>query len=146
MTTDDTIRVLAILRAGMPGAFLRLSDEDARMMVTVWAELFAQESAELVIAAAKQFMWAEKSGRFPSPGAIREQLDELRNVVDSCAQGMTLYEFMGEDAQRRFAPPVLAYIESAYRKRYEALNGKPFVSRMELAYRKARQLKGAEKC
>ena len=130
MTELEALDVLMVLRAGLPNAYLKLTEADTAAMVSLWAEMFAEYPGDLVAAAAKTYIWNEKSGRFPSPAAIRDEIDYIRRVVNQCAFGATLQEYMGE-ASKRFPAPVRAYIDGAARQRHQELYGRPFTSQAE---------------
>ena len=119
-----------MLRAGLPSAYMKLTDADAAAMIELWAEMFAETPASLVFAAAKTYIWNNNDGKFPTPGAIREEINTIRNVVNQCADGITVKEYMGE-ASERFPPAVLAFMDKGYRAKHQQIYGKPFMSRMD---------------
>lgn len=130
MTVEETAEVLAIIRAGIPNAYLKLTDADAKAMVMLWAEMFADYQQDLVMAAAKTYIWNDKSGKFPTPGALREEMTTIQNIIQQCAYGMTLYEHMGKRADR-FPPAARQYMETQYRAKHKQLFGREFVGQIE---------------
>lgn len=117
---------LMVLRAGLPGAYLKLTEADTAAMVALWAELFADYPGDLVVAAAKTYIWQAKDGRFPGPGAIREMADTIQNIArDYSYWDTSLYEYMGEST-KKFPPSVRRYIETcAEEKRGKRLKESP---------------------
>lgn len=141
MTVEDMMDVLAVIRAGMPNAYLNMTEADAMAMANVWAEMFADYPADLVMAAAKTFLWNDTTGRFPSPGAIRSEMEKIMQVVKQCAYGYSISEYMGAAADR-FPRPVRAYMESLYRKKHQELYGYQWTSQQEKARIHMERLKG----
>ena len=130
MTVEETAEVLAIIKAGIPNAYLKLTDADASAMVMLWAEMFANCDKELVMAAAKTYVFNDKTGRFPAPGALREEMENIRKTVSFCAYGYTLWEYMGE-AANKYPPAVQQYMEREYRQRHKQLYGREFTGQIE---------------
>lgn len=122
MTEQDTMKVLAILRAGLPNAFLKLSDTDAKAMAALWAEMFRNYPAGLVMAAAKTYIWRDTSGRFPSPGAIRELMDGISDIINRCSYGYTIREYY-HSAADRYPAAVQDYINHTAAESYRNQNG-----------------------
>lgn len=100
MTVNETIEVLKILRAGMPGAFLRLTEADAAAMVSLWADMFQDFPAEAVLAGVQTYLWRDTGGRFPSPGAIRQCMQEVAEATTQIRPGLTIREALGKDTDR----------------------------------------------
>lgn len=138
MTELEALDILMVLRAGLPSAYLKLTEADTAAMVALWAEMFRDHPGDLVSAAAKTYIWNSKDGRFPAPGAIREEIEAIQRVVTQCAYGSTIQEYMGE-ASKRFPPPVRDYIDASASQRYTQLYGRPFTSQAQKikAYRLA---------
>lgn len=130
MNTMETAQVLAVIRAGMPGAFIKLTDTDIDAMINMWAEMFADYPQGLVLAAAKTYIWNEQMGRFPSPGAIRKEMQGISKVIQECAYGQSLYEYMRTEAEH-YPTQVQAYIDCEARKRHLELFGKTWSSQAE---------------
>lgn len=130
MTVEETAEVLAVIKAGIPNAYLKLTDADTSAMVMLWAEMFSGYSKDMFMAAAKTYIWSDTSGRFPSPGAIREHMSEIEKQIETCGTyGYTLAE-CGIDKDK-YPPAVTGFIEREYRKRYKQLTGRDFVGQIE---------------
>ena len=136
MTREETIAVLAQLRAGCPQSYLKLTEEDANGMVALWQELFAETPAALVSAAIKTYLWNSTNSYFPSIGAIREQVEEIEHICDRCSYGFTLHELMGDETNK-YPKTVQETIEKVYKHRYKERYGLPFCSQTIRAQRKA---------
>lgn len=86
MTTEDTTMILAVLKTAYPSSFARLSGQEARATVALWAEMFADEPGELVAAAVKAII-IENSGNFaPSIGEIKRRVQEMMQPEGMTAQ------------------------------------------------------------
>lgn len=139
MTVEETAEVLTVIRAGIPNAYLKLTDADAKAMVMLWAEMFVEQPKDLVMAAAKTYIWNDKSGKFPAPGALREEMETIQNIIRQCSYGSTLYEYMGNAADR-FPPAAKQYMETQYRAKHKQLFGKEFAGQIERQMEHMRQL------
>lgn len=118
MTEHETAKVLAVIRAGLPNAFLKLSDADAKAMIALWAEMFMNYPSELVLAAAKTYIWRDTTGRFPTIGIIRELMEDIGRTIAQCSYGRSLYEYCGAAADRYLAA-VQAYINDTAGETFE---------------------------
>ena len=139
MTEKEIGDVLFILRAGLPGAYLNLTPADTAAMVTLWHEMFQDSPAGLVAAAAKTYIWRSDNGRFPTPGILRREMEQIQRVVDQCAYGSTLQEYMGP-ASEKFPPPVRDFINAAAAEQYERRTGRIFASQTQRLEAQRRQL------
>ena len=137
MTELEALDVLMVLRAGLPSAYLKLTEADTAAMVALWAEMFSDYPGELVAAAAKTYIWNTRERTFPTPGAIRDVIDDIQRVTTQCAYGSTLREYLGASADK-FPAPVREYIDRTARATYEQRTGMIFTSQAEkLAARRA---------
>lgn len=121
MTGAEAIDVLMLLRAGLPNAYLKLSEADTDAMVALWAEMFRDYPAGDVMAAAKTYIWQDTSGRFPSPGGIRQIIDSIQEAASEYSYGT---EYMTNE--RQYPPVVREYIAARGREVYEQRTGLPF--------------------
>jgi len=80
MTKDDTIKILAILKAAYPHSFKDLTKVDADAMVNLWAITFAAETPEEVNAAVYALVSTRTAGYSPTPGEVKEQIRKLKQV------------------------------------------------------------------
>ena len=56
MNKQEAYQGLSLLQANYPDAFRGMSKEAAQVKVNLWADMFADEPFEVVVAAAKAFM------------------------------------------------------------------------------------------
>lgn len=122
MTGAEAIDVLMLLRAGLPNAFLKLSEADTDAMVALWAEMFRDYPASDVMAAAKTYIWQDTTQRFPGPGNIRQLIDGIQEAVKYYSYGT---EYLG-DSGKKYPGPVRDYIAARGREEYEKRTGLPF--------------------
>lgn len=75
MTREETIKVLAILKAAYPNAYKGMTREEAQGTVSVWAMQFASFPVEVVLLAVNKII---SSSTFPP--AISEVKDKMRGM------------------------------------------------------------------
>lgn len=78
MTEAETLKILAVLRIAYPSMDNRLSDEEYDVMVSLWAEMFADEPYEAVGAAVKSFIATDEQGYPPTIGKIKAHLRKIK--------------------------------------------------------------------
>lgn len=59
-------------------------------------------------------------------------MDKIVQVINQCAHGYSVTEYMGATAER-YPRPVRSYMESRYRRRHQEIYGCPWTSRQEKA-------------
>ena len=104
MTTDETTKILATLKAAYPHSFKDLTRRDAEAMIYLWAVMFAAESYEEVNAAVGALISTRTVGFSPTVGEVKEKLQSLKaaNVLPeqeawslvskACANGLYGYK------------------------------------------------------
>ena len=75
MTREETIKVLAILKAAYPNSYKTMSVDEANATATVWAVQFADMPAEAVMIAINKLI-----GTSPFPPAISEVKDRIKGL------------------------------------------------------------------
>ena len=75
MTREETIKVLAILKAAYPNSYKNMSVDEANATATVWAVQFADMPAEVVMIAINKLI-----GTSPFPPAISEVKDRIKGL------------------------------------------------------------------
>lgn len=75
MTKQDIYQLFGLLQAVYPDAFRGLSDSAAQVKLNVWQDIFRDDPAEQVMAAARTFISRDKKGFMPVPGQLREILE-----------------------------------------------------------------------
>lgn len=74
MTKQDIYQLFGLLQAVYPDAFRGLSDTAAQVKLNVWQDIFRDDPAEQVMAAARTFISRDKKGFMPVPGQLKEIL------------------------------------------------------------------------
>lgn len=74
MTKQDTMRVMAILRAAYPSFYGNASSRDISDALDLWASLFVEDDPQLVTEAVKAFIAADERGYPPVPGQIKAKM------------------------------------------------------------------------
>lgn len=75
MTREETIKILAILKAAYPNSYRNMSKEEANGTVAIWSMQFAQFPAEVVMFAVNKLISSS-----PFPPAICEVKDKIRGM------------------------------------------------------------------
>lgn len=75
MTREETIKVLAILKAAYPNSYRNMSKEEANGTVAVWTMQFAQFPVDVVMLAINKLISSS-----PFPPAICEVKDKIRGM------------------------------------------------------------------
>ncbi len=86
MTIEETLKILAVIKSNYPYFYKGLSDTDAKIMVDLWADLFQDDSVELVGAAVKTYIACDLDGYPPTVGKIKEQIRKLTHSEDMSEQ------------------------------------------------------------
>ena len=94
MTREETIKVLAILKAAYPASYKGMTKQEASGTVMVWATQFANVPGEVVLIAVQKLI---SSSNFPP--SISEVKSKLRglyweswHIVNSHKQGVTVMD------------------------------------------------------
>lgn len=80
MSIDETIAVLAVLKAAYPHSFKGLTRRDGEAMVNLWQMQFADTPAQEVTAAVNALISTRTAGYSPTIGEVKEQLYRLHSV------------------------------------------------------------------
>ena len=73
----ETTSILAVLKAAYPKFYQGLSLEEANSIVNLWAEMFADDPAEIVATAVKAMIASRNSNFPPNIGEVKEQIRKL---------------------------------------------------------------------
>lgn len=79
MTTEETIMILAVLKAAYPHAYKDMKKSDGEAMVKLWQMQFANESFQEVTAAVNALIAVRTVGYSPTIGEVKERLYRLKN-------------------------------------------------------------------
>ena len=77
MDKFETTSILAVLKAAYPKFYQGLSLEEANSIVNLWAEMFADDPAEIVATAVKAMIASRNSNFPPNIGEVKEQIRKL---------------------------------------------------------------------
>ena len=75
MTREETIKVLAILKAAYPNSYKNMTKDEANGTVMIWSMQFANTPVELVMVAINKLI-----SKSPFPPAICEVKDKIRGM------------------------------------------------------------------
>lgn len=77
MTKQETMAMMAILREAYPLYYRDKTKDEIISSVNLWAEMFADDDANLVIASIKAFIASDTKGFPPVIGQIKHQIQKL---------------------------------------------------------------------
>lgn len=90
MNKTETVQILALLQSNYPESFRGMSDEAVTVKVNLWADMFRDYPAALVLAAVKAYIASHTDSFMPNVGQIMEQIDRIQNPA-----GLTEQEAWG---------------------------------------------------
>lgn len=109
MTREETIKILAILKAAYPNSYKNMTKEEASGTVTVWAMQFATIPAEVVMVAVNKLISTS-----PFPPAICEVKERIRSLYWEAWEVLKMNET---------CKTLTAEQEALYRQIFEAAEG-----------------------
>mgnify|MGYP000064121958 FL=1 len=77
MTYDETLKIMAVLKAAYPGYYKDMKRSEAEGVVALWQEMFAPDSYRDVALAVKGYIATDSSGFPPNIGQVRTALARL---------------------------------------------------------------------
>lgn len=77
MTFDETLAIMSVLKAAYPNYYRDMKRSEAESIVSLWAEMFKDESADLVAVAVKAHIANDKKGFPPHIGAIKDAITKI---------------------------------------------------------------------
>ena len=78
MTVEETLKIMAILKASYPNFYKDMKRQDAEGIVNLWAEMFAEDDYRLVAAAVKALIATDNKGFPPVIGQVKCKLNALQ--------------------------------------------------------------------
>lgn len=78
MTYDETLAIMAVLKAAYPNFYRDMKRSEAEGIVSLWTEMFRDEPAEVVAVAVKAHIANDKKGFPPHIGAIKEAILKIK--------------------------------------------------------------------
>lgn len=93
MTREETIAIMGTMRAAFPAFYRDMSKDSALAVVSLWTEMFKDDSPALVAAAVKALIAAQVEGYPPTIGAVKEKMRQLSEPDElTAAQAWALVE------------------------------------------------------
>ena len=86
MTYDETLKIFAVMKANYNNFYKSMSRIDAQAVVSLWAEMFADVSYNMVGAAVKAYIATDTTGYPPNVGQINEQIRKLTQPEEMTEQ------------------------------------------------------------
>lgn len=77
MNREETLRIMAVLKASYPSYYRGMSRDDANSIVALWADMFKDDPVELVAAAVKALIASDEKGYPPHIGAVKAHIRKL---------------------------------------------------------------------
>lgn len=78
MTYDETLAIMSVLKAAYPAYYRGMNRQDAEAAVALWAEMFADEPAQVVALAVKSLIATDTKGFPPHIGAVKDSIVKLK--------------------------------------------------------------------
>lgn len=78
MTYDETLSIMAVLKAAYPNFYKDMKRSEAEGIVSLWTEMFKDEPAQVVAVAVKAHIANDKKGFPPHIGAIKEAILKIK--------------------------------------------------------------------
>lgn len=80
MTRDETLKIMAVLKATYPNFYKDMTRRDAEGVVALWTDMFAEERYNAVAAAVKAFIASDSKGFPPVVGQVKQRVTELASA------------------------------------------------------------------
>ena len=77
MNREETLKIMAVLKAAYPNYYRGMTPKDATGIVGLWQEMFDGDPYELVAAAVKALLASDEKGFPPHIGAVKTKLRSL---------------------------------------------------------------------
>ena len=82
MSIEETLMIIAVLKAAYPHAFKGMTRKDGEAMAQLWLRQFASESYAEVDAAVNALIATRTAGYTPTIGEVKEQIQRIRKNND----------------------------------------------------------------
>ena len=82
MSIEETLMILAVLKAAYPHAFKGMTRKDGEAMAQLWRRQFENESYSEVDAAVNALISTRTAGYSPTIGEVKEQIQRIRKNND----------------------------------------------------------------
>ena len=80
MTRDETLKIMAVLKATYPNFYKGMTRRDAEGVVALWTDMFSEDSYNAVAAAVKAFIASDSKGFPPVVGQVKQRVTELASA------------------------------------------------------------------
>jgi len=117
MTREETLKIMAILRAAYPQYYRSISKQEALDTLNLWTDLFADDDTALVAAAVKALIAGDTREFPPLIGTIKEKMRQItqpKEMTEAEAWGLVAKAIRnsGYSAKKEFdkLPPVIQRI------------------------------------
>lgn len=80
MTRDETLKIMAVLKATYPNFYKDMTCRDAEGVVALWTDMFSEDSYNAVAAAVKAFIASDSKGFPPVVGQVKQRVTELASA------------------------------------------------------------------
>ena len=77
MTRDETLKIMAVLKATYPNFYKDMTRRDAEGVVALWTDMFSEDSYNAVAEAVKAFIASDSKGFPPVVGQVKQRVTEL---------------------------------------------------------------------
>lgn len=78
MTYDETLTIMSVLKAAYPAYYRGMNRKDADAAVSLWAEMFKDDPAQIVGLAVKSLIATDTKGFPPHIGAVKDAICKLK--------------------------------------------------------------------
>ena len=82
MTRDETLKIMAVLKATYPNFYKDMTRRDAEGVVALWTDMFSEDSYNAVAAAVKAFIASDNKGFPPVVGQVKQRVTELASAKE----------------------------------------------------------------
>lgn len=93
MTTEETLKILFVLKATYPNFYRGMTRSEAEGIVALWTDMFSGDSYHAVAAAVKALITSDTKGFPPVIGQVKARVSELEATMaalpGSVARGST---------------------------------------------------------
>lgn len=80
MTRDETLKIMAVLKATYPNFYKDMTRRDGEGVVALWTDMFSEDSYNAVAAAVKAFIASDGKGFPPVVGQVKQRVTELASA------------------------------------------------------------------
>lgn len=80
MTRDETLKIMAVLKATYLNFYKDMTRRDAEGVVALWTDMFSEDNYNAVAAAVKAFIASDSKGFPPVVGQVKQRVTELASA------------------------------------------------------------------